>query len=182
MLAKGDFLLSSKVIKRYIEKGLLVRGIDERQIQPAGVDLTVAKVFSLKGKGAIDFSNEKRVLPEYEEIPPKNGKWDLPEGIYNITINEYVNLPRDVAALVLPRSSALVCGIEVHTALWDPGYHGRGMIYINVTRPVTIYVGARIAQMVFFRVEEPEKGYEGMYKGEDLLKFSRRGNVSSGKV
>jgi len=148
----------------------------KKQIQPAGIDLTVSKIFKLNGIGSIDFSNEKRILPKYEEIKLDKDSWFLNEGIYNITINEYINLPKEIAAVVLPRSSVLVCGIEVHTALWDPGYHGRGVIYINVKRPVKIYKNARIAQMVFFEIKEPYEMYNGNYNGEDLLKFSRRGN------
>lgn len=170
-------LLTKHEIYELVQKGWLVQNMldPELQIQPAGVDLSLAKVFSLEGEGVIDFSNENRKLPEYREIPPKEGVWILEKGTYNATMNEYIKLPNDIAAIVLPRSSALVCGIEAHSALWDPGYEGRGFLHFTVTRRVKIHENARIVQMIFFRMSEESEGYNGIFKGEDLLKNKKRG-------
>ncbi len=171
-------LLGKDEIMELVDEGWLVQGMldPEVQVQPAGIDLTLAKIFRLEGEGAIDFSNAKRKLPEYVEIEPdEDDCWKLDKGTYNGTMNEYIKLPNDVAAIVLPRSSALVCGIEAHSALWDPGYEGRGFLHFTITRPVRIYRNARIVQMIFFRVSSETEGYDGVFKGEDLLKKSRRG-------
>lgn len=142
----------------------------EKQIQPCGIDLTVSKIFTLKGQGRIDFSNKQRVLPDLEEVRD----WNLEPGVYLATINEKINLPLNISALFLPRSSALTCGIEPCSALWDPGYKGRGMVYFTVQRKVKIDENARICQMVFFPVEETES-YSGIYQNEDLMKNHKRG-------
>ncbi len=170
-------LLSKREILELVDKGMLVQGMldPEVQVQPAGIDLTLAKVFELEGEGIIDFSNERRKLPKYKEIVPKDGYWMLEKGTYNATMNEYIKLPNNIAAIVLPRSSALVCGIEAHSALWDPGYEGRGFLHFTITRDVKIYENARIVQMVFFKVSGETEGYNGMFKGEDLLKRHARG-------
>ncbi|MCD6557621.1 MAG: deoxyuridine 5'-triphosphate nucleotidohydrolase [Candidatus Aenigmarchaeota archaeon] len=169
-------LLSKSQILEYVKNGFLVQNMIDPavQIQQAGIDLTIGKIFRLSGQGIVDFSNEKRRLPEYEEIKPKNGKWILPRGTYNATMNEFITLPNNIVALVFPRSSALVCGIEVHTAVWDPGYRGRGVLHLNVQRDVTIYQNARIVQMIFMKTQ-PTEEYNGAYKNEDLLKRGRRG-------
>lgn len=168
-------LLSDKEIKDYAAKGLLVRDmIDPNvQIQQCGVDLSVAKVFSLEGEGVLDFTNEKRKLPEYVEIPSNGDFWLLNPGTYHIAFNETIALPKDIAGLMLPRSSALVCGIVEHSALWDPGYEGRSFFHVEVSKPVKIYKNARIAQIIFLKTGET-KGYSGIYKGEDLLKTGKR--------
>ena len=64
-------LLIQKELLENIEKGLLVQDLvdTEKQVQHCGVDLTVGKIFTLEGKGVLDFSNEKRKLPEYKELP-----------------------------------------------------------------------------------------------------------------
>ena len=169
-------LLAKQEILSYVDNGKLMQGfIDkDKQIQSAGVDLTVGKIFKLSGKGVIDFTNEKRQLPEYIEVTPENDVWNLEPGLYNASMNETVELPNDIAAMVLPRSSALVCGVEAHTALWDPGYKGRGFLYFKLQRPIEIHKNARIVQMVFLKTKETE-GYEGIYKGEDLLANNKRG-------
>ncbi len=171
-------LLTCNEIKEYIQQGLLVQHyIDlDTQLQPCGFDVTVAKVFSFKGLGTLDFTNEKRVLPEYVEIKPTNNTWILEPGVYHFAMNERIVLPKNIAGLLLPRSSALCCGLEVHSALWDPGYEGRSFMHVNVTRKVKLHLNARVAQMIFIKLEG-EAEYKGRYKFEDLLKFAKRGSV-----
>ena len=102
-------LLTDKEIRSYVNRGLLVRDMIDQdiQIQQAGVDLTVAKIFSLEGEGALDFTNEKRKLPKYAEIHPDADHWFLEPGTYHIAFNEKIILPKDIAALLMPRSHAL---------------------------------------------------------------------------
>ncbi len=179
-------LLGKDEIKKMVSEGKLIRDLKDSdvQVQAAGVDLTVGKIFALKGEGCLDFSNEKRKLPEYIELKEKERgidaqgasvhSWVLEPGPYNIAINETIVLPKNIAALVMPRSSTLVCGLEVHTAVWDPGYEGRGFLYINASRQVEVYKNARIAQIIFFKVEG-KSGYSGIFKGEDVLEKGKRG-------
>lgn len=169
-------LLTDNEIRSYVSRGLLVQDMIDPliQIQQAGVDLTVAKVFALEGDGVLDFTNEKRKLPRYEEIPPEGDHWTLEKGMYHVAFNEKIILPKDIAGLLLPRSSALVCGIVQHTALWDPGYEGRSFFHVEVSRRVKIYKNARLGQMIFLKLSGEATPYSGAYKGEDLLKFARR--------
>ena len=169
-------LLTDKEIRSYVAKGLLVTDMIDAdvQIQQCGVDLTVAKVFSLEGEGALDFSNEKRKLPRYVEVPGEES-WMLPPGLYHIAFNEKIVLPKNIAGFLFPRSSALVCGIVQHTAVWDPGYEGRSFFHAEASRPVRLFRNARLGQMVFIKLDSDTAGYSGVYKGEDLLRFASRG-------
>src|SRR3989338_5967605 len=158
-------ILSDTEIKQLVAKGLLVKDMVDPcvQIQQCCVDLTVAKIFTMKGEGILDFSNEKRKLPEYVEVSAEGDRWMLKPGVYHIAFNETIVLPKDIAGLVLPRSSALVCGIVEHSALWDPGYTGRSFLHVEVSRPVTIFRNARVAQMIFFKLGSESAGYQGVY-------------------
>src|SRR3989338_4893540 len=171
-------LLADREIKDFVSRGILVKDmVDPKvQVQQCGVDLTVAKVFTLEGEGVLDFTNEKRKLPEYKEIKSTGEFWLLKPGTYNIAFNEKIILPRNIAGMLLPRSSALVCGVVQHTALWDPGYEGRSFFHIEISRPVKLYKNARLAQMIFLRLSGEASTYKGTYQGEDLKKFARRGN------
>jgi dUTP pyrophosphatase len=168
-------LLSKNEIMKKISEGLLVQDMIDPgvQVQQCGVDLTVSKVFRLDGEGVLDFTNEKRRLPKYVELPAHDDKWILEPGIYHIGFNEKIVLPDDIAGILLPRSSALVCGIVQHSALWDPGYEGRSFFHAEVSKRVTIHRNARIGQMVFFRLNERTEPYSGIFKGEDILKKAR---------
>jgi dUTP pyrophosphatase len=60
-------------------------------------------------------------------------------------------------------------GLHVPTAVWDAGYGGRGEGLVNVTNPygVRLQRGARIAQLVIFRLSEAAAaGYSGRYQHE----------------
>lgn len=150
--------------------------ISREQVQQAGVDLTVGKVYELVGKGVLDFDNRRRRLCDYSEVPLTGEDfWDLRPGVYHCAMNEHIDIPQDLCGLLLPRSSALGCGMEIHSALWDPGYRGRSFMHAVVTKDVRIYRNARIAQMIFFIVHGEATSYAGTYLEEDVLAMGRRG-------
>ncbi len=157
------------VIPGHLAKAYLKNLIDENlQVQPAGVDLTVKKIFKIVGEGLIGLS--ERQLPQYEELHPINGVWHLSKGVYKVVINEVIMVPNDTIAMCFPRSSLLRMGVDVRCALWDPGYYGRSEILLIVhSKGVVIKRNARIAQLIFIKLsEKPAKVYEGKYKGENL--------------
>ncbi len=145
--------------------------LKELQFQPAGVDLTVEKVFTFSSPGTLDFSNEKRELSLTKEIPFDGGRCFLPKGAYKVRFAEAVALPLDTVGLIFPRSSLLRCGASLEGAIWDPGYRGKGESLLVVYNPhgLTLYHRARIAQMIFIKLVRPvAEGYQGKYQGEHL--------------
>lgn len=140
------------------------------QIQSCGVDLTVRSVARYTSAGAIDFDNSQRLLANTERIEWIDDWVYLAEGAYHIVYNEKVNLPPDVMALVYPRSSLMRCGATVHTAVWDPGYCGRGEALLVVHNPhgFRLHRGARVVQLVFTCIgRHVEQSYHGRFHGEN---------------
>ena len=81
-----------------------------------------------------------------------------------------MELPEDRGGLCFPRSSLLRMGLHVPTAVWDAGYAGRGEGLLQVTNPQGVQVqrGARIAQLVVFRLtQRAASGYAGAYQHEN---------------
>lgn len=79
---------------------------------------------------------------------------------------EKVTLPNSITGVVYPRSGTNRKGITVDmTGIVDPGYSGHLMIPVtNMTgRTIKFYVGERIAQIMFHRVETPLGGRESKY-------------------
>ena len=146
----------------------------EEQFQPAGVDLSVQSVWAFDGAGSIDLDNKRRSLPQYHQIVfMADGSIHLGAGAYKIIFNETVSIPLDCAAMARSRSSLLRMGASVQTALWDPGYKGRSEALLVVHNPhgLTIYSDARMAQLVFIRLEKASgDAYLGKYQGENLPK------------
>ncbi|MFH0836069.1 MAG: deoxyuridine 5'-triphosphate nucleotidohydrolase, partial [Candidatus Micrarchaeota archaeon] len=114
-------LSKQEIARRIIEENLVSDFIDlKTQLQPASVDLTLAKVFALK-QGALDFDNSERVLSEGVEVQPDENGWlELKKGAYRVQFNETIALAPDLAALSMSRSSLPRCGCVVSTGWWDP--------------------------------------------------------------
>jgi dUTP pyrophosphatase len=142
----------------------------ERQRQPAGFDLTLREVSRFLGRGAIDLTNEQRRLPNIQPMPwPEEPPMVLQPGGYLLTYNEEIHVPKDCAGIVLPRSTLMRCGATLHTALWDPGYRGRGQGLLAVFNQLALYPDARIGQFVLIGLEQPaNETYKGAYQNENL--------------
>ncbi|MCX7622901.1 MAG: deoxyuridine 5'-triphosphate nucleotidohydrolase [Thermomicrobium sp.] len=140
------------------------------QLQPHGIDLTVAAVARYVGQGQLAVSDAGRRLPEFVSLEPDaEGWWELAPGPYLLRFSETVSLPADCMAYARPRSSLLRCGVALHTAVWDAGYSGQGVALLVVYNPAGFRLqrSARVAQLVLHRLERPvAEGYRGAYQGE----------------
>jgi dUTP pyrophosphatase len=159
-------VLSGDQIRR---AGLL--SAEQALFQPNGVDLSLDSVWRLLAPGALGRSNADRRLPERQPLDfDPNGWLHLPPGGYGIRYAEAVQLPVDCGGLCFPRSSLLRMGVYVPTAVWDAGYAGRGEGWLEVSNPhgVQLQQGARIVQLVVFRLSEAAVGgYSGTYQNEN---------------
>jgi dUTP pyrophosphatase len=144
----------------------------QQQVQPNGIDLTVKEVALLSSSGSLSPSNEARVLSGSSPLVFDGlGRLDLLPGCYLVTYNEIVNLPKNIMALAMPRSSLLRCGVSVHTAVWDAGYSGRSesLMVVYNQQGFRLHKDARIVQMVFFSLSrEAGEGYRGIFQGENI--------------
>ncbi|MBI2324715.1 MAG: deoxyuridine 5'-triphosphate nucleotidohydrolase [Chloroflexi bacterium] len=150
----------------------LVEDVDQAtQLQPNGIDLRVERMQRLTSQASFGASDAAREPSMREDlVADADGWWDLSQGAYVITYRERVNLPADLTALIRPRSSLLRSGVAIHGAVWDAGYSGRGEGLLSVLneRGYRLQQGARVAQLVFFRLSSPTvRGYIGRYHGEN---------------
>jgi dUTP pyrophosphatase len=167
-------VLSSKDIRRWLKhKPPLVEGwlnLDE-QVQANGFDLTLRDVGAIKTAGTIAQANSRRALPDVS--PLTFGGDDflyLAAGVYMVTYNEIVHLPKNIMALGRPRSSLLRCGVNVGTAVWDAGYEGRSqsLLMVHNQNGFRIQRNARITQLVFLELTGESQGYNGVYQRENI--------------
>jgi len=164
----GGSELRKLIVER--EPPLISEWVDlDLQLQPAGFDLTLREVRKFTSGGYIDFNNSKRRIAESSLLPfDENGTLKLEKGSYLLVFNEYLKLPLDIAAIAKPRSSLLRNGATVETAVWDPGYEGRGraLLIVYNEHGLILERNARVVQLVFVKVASPGLEYAGMYKGE----------------
>ncbi|MBR9681144.1 MAG: deoxyuridine 5'-triphosphate nucleotidohydrolase [Candidatus Altiarchaeota archaeon] len=143
-------------------------GVKDVQIQSAGVDLTVKTIYEFDTPGELDFSNESRNIPKGNKLDFEE-KIHLTSGSYRVVYGESIKMPENAIGLVLPRSSLMRMGATLISALWDPGYHGRGQGLLVVTNPhgIILHKNARIGQITLIKGVRTGK-YEGTYQKENL--------------
>jgi deoxycytidine triphosphate deaminase len=154
-------------ILELIDKESLIENVDKNNVQPSGVDLRVKKIYKLKNGGYLGVKN--RQTPNVDLISENIGdKITLePNEFVLVETMEKVNMPKDLLALILPRSSLFRCGVSLHTAVVDPGFIGTltfGMKNLS-DHPFEIEIGSKIGQIVFEEVKGNEKLYNGKYQG-----------------
>jgi dUTP pyrophosphatase len=166
-------VLNSKAIRQLIETQQLITGyVDlEKQLQPAGFDISLKEVHAYWGGGAVDFDNKERKLAPTRQLEADASGWyTLSQGCYMIVYNEAVKMPLNVVALARARSTILRNAAAIETAVWDPGYQGRSSSLLVVHNPsgIRLKQNARVAQLVFYSTDEVEKGYSGVYQNERM--------------
>ncbi|MDD5171734.1 MAG: dCTP deaminase [Candidatus ainarchaeum sp.] len=155
-------ILSDKDIRKMLKEGKIeIEPLDESQIGPASVDLTLSdewyffkaeyagKIVDLKETG-FDKAFE---LKKGKSVTLKPGELCLGKTV------ERLKLPDDVMGTLEGRSRYARMGIIIHTtsAIVQPGSDNRQILEIvNLAPfPIKIHAGMRLSQVVFKRLESP---------------------------
>ncbi len=94
---------------------------------------------------------------------------------------EYFRIPLQVLTLCTGKSSYARCGVLVNVTPFEPGWEGYATLCIaNVgPRPVRLYAGEGIGQVLFFESDEPcEVSYadkKGKYQAQTHITLSKLG-------
>ncbi len=150
--------------------------LDEKQYQPAGIDLTLGKIAKLEHNGGTVYGllKDVKVLPQQKELSTVNMQvggmiksvFVLDPGVpYIATTAEKIKIPKESGQIYLPRSSLLRAGIDVRTAFGDPDFNGHlSFLVLNHTdKMFVLEKGVRFAQLVNIRAEDIAEGYSGDY-------------------
>lgn len=145
-----------------------VTPVSDEQVQPNGVDLTLAQVDEPIDAGRL--GRDGKTIGGRQEIAPSAVSDDaevyyLAPGPYVVRYGETVRIPEEHVGYIYPRSSLLRNGCMLHTAVWDAGYEGQGVGLLVVHHDVELERHARIGQLVFARAIH-EDTYDGTYQGE----------------
>jgi dCTP deaminase len=155
-------------------------GVISYGVSSYGYDMRVArefKIFTNALSAVVDpKAFDPRSFVEYEGdtciIPPNS--FALARSV------EYFRIPRDVMTVCVGKSTYARCGIITNVTPFEPEWEGYVTLEISNTTPLParIYAGEGIAQVLFFRGEEPpevsyadKKGKYQAQKGVTLPKL-----------
>ena len=169
-------ILSDKTILSMLRSGTLsITPLEERQIQPASVDVRLGDTFSIvedSPHGVITM--ESKI--EYKTI--KADRYILLPGQFVLaTTMEYFTLPDNLTAFVEGRSSLGRMGLFIQNAGWvDPGFKGEITLELfNANRcAIELTSGRRVGQLVFALMDDKALNpYCGKYQGQTGATGSR---------
>jgi len=160
--------------KSILEKGILKAAngcpvINEgEQLQQVGIDLRINKIYLLQGSG--ELLKESKRFPEYLDLTEYGDQVLLHAGkCYSVDTMEYVEVPKDMYATVIHRSTCNRMGATVMGSIYDPGFRGIVNCNIRPSNDIRIEKGVRIAQIVFTKADAASV-YNGQYQdGKNIL-------------
>lgn len=147
--------------------------------QQVGVDLTINKIKVIrqyKKNGVFKTYTKIEEQWTYKEIEayPLNFKedenlegWLLPSGIYSLTFDQGIELPNNVSANIIERSSFNRLGNQIKSSIYDPGFKVEKMgatLYLNF--PMLIEKHSRVAQIVMEYNKPIKNIYNGQFQNE----------------
>ena len=137
--------------------------VQEGDVQPNAVDLRLGKVFKMSQSTFIIDEKQKTHRGSYEMKPDPLGYYNLPEGHYEVVMENMIVVGDKEAGWVITRSTLNRNGVFLTSGLYDSGYDGVMAGVMHVTcGPMRIQKGTRIGQYICFNAEALHK-YEGSY-------------------
>lgn len=173
-----DWQLRDRIARGHIK----IDPYDPKLVQPNSVDIRLGNhfVWYKPGTEVIDPYDQKSITSDVEETRADSfvlnpGKFVLAETM------ECIGLPDNIVATIEGKSSIARLGVTLHqTGGWiDAGFSGSitlEMANVN-SRPVKVYAGMPIGQLVFYTTERAENPYDrkadAKYLGQRSATLSR---------
>lgn len=170
-----------EVLKR-VKKDKLVEGLGNRELknpEGVGIDLRLGAVYKIAEGGA--FIEEDRVkglgsrkgvktelVAEYKKRKDEQDWVTIkPGNYYLVSTLEIINTPKDLMPVIYPRTSLFRAGLLLLNSKTDPGYKGTLTMGLkNLSEfEVKLQLGARICNIVFFKIEGTTATYRGQHQG-----------------
>jgi dCTP deaminase len=178
-------LTKDQILKRIQTADLKFKpALDVFQLQAHAVDLRLGYTFLIPkkwhltkaGREALNINYFDKNRPAYFDIIElEEGQvFDLLPGEYVLVSTlESITLPRDIMAVLYPRSSTNRKGLSVDlTGIVDSGYEGQLAIPITNntdSQVIKLYPGERFCQLVFEQLDQAVDARQSRYHHKDII-------------
>ncbi len=166
-------ILGPKILLKLVKEEKLVEGLSERELtnpEGAGFDLRLGEVFRISGEAFLGETHRK--TPDIESIIIyKEGKKQSvkikPGDFFLVKTIEKINLPIDLSAVILPRTTTFRSGLFMRTGPIQPGYQGELTFGLKNEGPIMVEIemGARFAHVIFHEIKGGGSRYRGQWQG-----------------
>jgi dCTP deaminase len=183
-------ITKENIIERIKEGSLKFEpNLDIFQLQSHSVDLRLGFTFMLpkiwhlttRGRESLDILHfDKRTQEYFDVVELEEGQYFdlLPQEYILVSTLETLTVPKDLMAVLYPRSSTNRKGLSLDlTGIIDSGYEGQLSLPIrNNTRSQTVrlYPGERLCQVVFEELKQPVNPRQSKYHQRDIIEGVQR--------
>jgi len=161
-------ILGPNSLNERIANGLIEGLPDGYQAKGLCVDLRCDQLFAHYGGANLDKLHRATGSTNAISHSKEQQRFRLRPGAYYLARTiETVNMPEDLAAICIPRSTAFRSGFHIGVGFVDPGYHGMITFSLANLTPELSFVqrGFPLIQICFFKATEPSELYNGIYQG-----------------
>lgn len=178
-------ILGPKKLLQLVKTKKLVEDLSKRELtnpEGAGFDLRLGEVYEIKGDAFL--GEEHRKTPDIKSIEKfETGKKKSikikPGDFYLVKTIEKINLPLNLSAVIIPRTTTFRSGIFIRTGPIQPGYQGELTFGLKNEGPVTVEIemGARFVHVIFHEIKGGGSKYRGQWQGGRVSATKREKQV-----
>lgn len=166
-------ILGPKILLRLVKKKKLVEGLSERELtnpEGAGFDLRLGEVFKISGSAFLGETHRKTA--DIKSVKVYNSKRTQsikikPGDFFLVKTIEKINLPLNLSAVIIPRTTTFRSGLFIRTGPIQPGYSGELTFGLKNEGPITVEIemGARFVHVLFHEIKGSGSKYRGQWQG-----------------
>lgn len=176
-------ILSPKILLELVKKEKLVENLSERELtnpEGTGFDLRLGEVFKISGKAFLGETH--RQTPDIESVAvwgKQKSTKIKPGDFFLVKTIEKINLPLNLSAVIIPRTTTFRSGLFIRTGPIQPGYSGELTFGLKNEGPITVEIemGARFVHLIFHEIKGEGSKYRGQWQGGRVSATKREKQV-----
>lgn len=176
-------IISPKQLLKLVKSKKLVEGLSERELtnpEGAGFDLRLGEVYKISGSAFLGETH--RQTPDIESVAVfgKDKSIKIKPGDFFLAKTvEKINLPLNLSAVIMPRTTTFRSGLFLRSGPVQPGYEGELTFGLKNEGPITVEIemGARFAHILFHEIKGTGEKYRGQWQGGRVSATKREKQV-----
>ncbi len=164
-------ILGPKQLLQLVKTKKLVEGLSERELtnpEGAGFDLRLDEVYKISGDAFLGETHRK--TPDIKSVAKFGRQKSIkikPGDFFLVKTIEKINLPVNLSAIILPRTTTFRAGLFIRTGPIQPGYCGELTFGLKNEGPITVEIemGARFVHVLFHEIKGAGSKYRGQWQG-----------------
>lgn len=178
-------IIAPQELLKLVKKDKLVENLSERELtnpEGTGFDLRLGEVFKISGKAFLGETH--RQTPDIKSVkvwdPKKPSSVRIKPGeFYLVKTIEKINLPINLSAVIIPRTTTFRSGLFIRTGPIQPGYSGELTFGLKNEGPVIVEIemGARFVHLIFHEIKGVGSKYRGQWQGGRVSATKREKQV-----